>query len=112
MDENLFKVLVTQRQWVYEAFRSQFEQAARLLADEEQDSRLRSLSVGERTYRRWLAGGVKTLPQPALGRDPGSPADAAQGERPCCRRQRTRHRRSGSRDRPEGTAGDGGASRD
>lgn len=68
MEENLFKVLVNQRQWVYEAFRSQFEQAARLLADEEQDSRLRTVTVGERTYRRWLAGGVKTLPQPDLCR--------------------------------------------
>jgi hypothetical protein len=68
MEENLLKVLVKQRQWVFEAFRSKFEQAAKLLADEEHDSRLRNLPVSERTFRRWLAGDTKTLPQPDYGR--------------------------------------------
>lgn len=68
VSENLLKALVTERRWVYGAFRVQFELAAQQLADEEHDPRLRTLTVAERTFRRWLAGGTKTLPQPDVCR--------------------------------------------
>ena len=59
----LLRVLVTRRHWrPFEAFRTQYERAARELAERDQDPRLGRLSVGKRQFDRWLAGGLKTMP--------------------------------------------------
>lgn len=63
-EENLLKALVAQQRWTYERFRTQFELAAQELAEDERDPRVTNLTVAERTYRNWMSGQVKTLPQP------------------------------------------------
>lgn len=62
-DHNLFDVLVTQRHWSFAAFRSQFEATAVQLAADEHDSRLRTITVAERTFQNWKSGAVKSLPR-------------------------------------------------
>ncbi|MFI9269407.1 hypothetical protein ACIGXM_01585 [Kitasatospora sp. NPDC052896] len=61
----LLRVLALQRHWqVHETFRLRFEAAADRLAQEENDPRLRGLSVSKRQFERWYGGAVKTRPYP------------------------------------------------
>ncbi|MET8677115.1 hypothetical protein ABZW18_05815 [Streptomyces sp. NPDC004647] len=53
---------------VYEAFATQFEQAANELADLDRDPRLRGLSASKRTVERWWGGELKRQPQPDQSR--------------------------------------------
>jgi hypothetical protein len=58
-------MLVGQRHWQkYETFRRQYENAANHLASEDNDPRLRGLSIAKRQFERWLAGKLKTKPYP------------------------------------------------
>jgi hypothetical protein len=57
--------LTLQRHWqVYGTFRLRFEATADSVAQEENDPRLRGLSVSKRQFERWYGGSVKTRPYP------------------------------------------------
>ncbi len=61
----LLRVLTLQRHWqVYETFRLRFEATANSAAEQENDPRLRGLSVSKRQFERWYGGAVKTRPYP------------------------------------------------
>jgi tetratricopeptide (TPR) repeat protein len=61
----LLRMLVGQRHWQkYEIFRRQYENAANHLATEDNDPRLRGLSIAKRQFERWLGGKLKTRPYP------------------------------------------------
>ncbi len=61
----LLRVLTLRRHWqVYETFCLRFEATAHSIADAENDSRLRGLSVSKRQFERWYGGAVKTRPYP------------------------------------------------
>src|SRR6266511_3895434 len=61
----LLRMLVGQRHWQkYEIFRRQYENAANHLATEDNDPRLRGLSIAQRQFERWLGGKLKTRPYP------------------------------------------------
>ncbi|WP_460037592.1 hypothetical protein [Streptomyces cavourensis] len=61
----LLRVLTLRRHWqVYETFRLRFEATAAAVADDENDARLRGLSVSKRQFERWYGGAVKTRPYP------------------------------------------------
>lgn len=69
VDETLFRQLVRARHWTtYPAFLTQFGNAARLVAARERDPRLATLSVSQKTFKRWLAGQVLTQPRPDVAR--------------------------------------------
>ncbi|MGW3038509.1 hypothetical protein ACWC9T_00355 [Kitasatospora sp. NPDC001159] len=57
--------MTLQRHWqVYETFRLRFEATANSAAEQENDPRLRGLSVSKRQFERWYGGAVKTRPYP------------------------------------------------
>ncbi|MER7669859.1 hypothetical protein ABTY61_15515 [Kitasatospora sp. NPDC096128] len=57
--------MTLQRHWqVYETFRIRFEATANSAAEQENDPRLRGLSVSKRQFERWYGGAVKTRPYP------------------------------------------------
>ncbi|MFF3073712.1 hypothetical protein ACFVSN_26450 [Kitasatospora sp. NPDC057904] len=57
--------MTLQRHWqVYETFRLRFEAMANSVAEQENDPRLRGLSVSKRQFERWYGGAVKTRPYP------------------------------------------------
>ncbi len=61
----LLRALTLRRHWqVYETFRLRFEATATSIADDENDARLRGLSVSKRQFERWYGGAVKTRPYP------------------------------------------------
>ncbi|WP_316522759.1 hypothetical protein [Kitasatospora brasiliensis] len=57
--------MTLQRHWqVYETFRLRFEATANSAAEQENDPRLRGMSVSKRQFERWYGGAVKTRPYP------------------------------------------------
>lgn len=60
----LFRQLVQERGWTtVETFTTHFARAGRELAQETGISQLSAVSVSRRTFDRWMAGGLKRLPQ-------------------------------------------------
>ncbi|MFH9561196.1 hypothetical protein ACH4K7_33185 [Streptomyces globisporus] len=60
----LFRQLVQERGWTtVETFTTHFARAGRELAEETGISQLSAISVSRRTFDRWMAGGLKRLPQ-------------------------------------------------
>jgi hypothetical protein len=67
--ESLFGQLVRARHWNnYQGFLAQFHRTARMVADRDCDPRLATLTVSETTFKRWLAGQVRTQPRPDVAR--------------------------------------------
>jgi hypothetical protein len=61
----LLKALVVRHHWqVYRTFCVQFDNAASELADIQNDPQLRSLSISQSTFERWVRGDVHTRPRP------------------------------------------------
>ena len=59
------RVLVTSRHWQkFATFERQFRNAARELAEREEDPGLARVTVSRRQFERWYAGAVKTTPHP------------------------------------------------
>lgn len=60
-----FRQLCERNYWtVFASFNIRFERAAREVAGIDGDPRLAEVSVGSRSYDRWMAGDLKTLPWP------------------------------------------------
>lgn len=59
---NLFRRLVQEKRWTYEAFCLHFGRAAAEAAEIERDPRIASVAVSHRTFGRWMAGDIKGLP--------------------------------------------------
>jgi tetratricopeptide (TPR) repeat protein len=60
----LFRQLVQERGWTtIETFAVHFSRAARQLAEEANERRIADVSVSRRTFDRWMAGGLKSMPQ-------------------------------------------------
>jgi hypothetical protein len=69
VQETLFRRLVQGRHWsTYPAFIAQFHRAARAVAERDFDPRLASLTISEKTFKRWLSGQVQTQPRPDVVR--------------------------------------------
>lgn len=68
MPDNLFRRIVGERHWSYEAFVTQFELAARAIAERDSDPRISSLTVSEKSFRRWMSGELKGTPKPDVCR--------------------------------------------
>jgi hypothetical protein len=67
--ENAFGQLVRARHWNnYQGFLAQFHRTARMVAERDCDPRLATLTVSEKTFKRWLAGRVQTQPRPDVAR--------------------------------------------
>ncbi len=64
MTPTLFHEAVRSRRWTYEAFDVRYQRAAEELAVLEDDPRFAHLSVSSRTFVRWMAGELKTVPNP------------------------------------------------
>ncbi|MEW2453230.1 hypothetical protein [Streptomyces albus] len=64
MQMTLFRQLVHERGWTtVETFAVHFARAARELAEQAKEPRLASVSVARRSFDRWVAGSLKTMPQ-------------------------------------------------
>jgi len=64
-EPTLLRVLITRRHWQkFETFEAQFKRAARELAGQDDEPRLRTVTVSPRQFERWYAGMVKTEPYP------------------------------------------------
>ncbi|KAB7835494.1 hypothetical protein [Streptomyces mobaraensis] len=64
MQMTFFRLLVQERQWTtIQTFAAHFTKAARDLAAESGERRLADVTVSRRTFDRWMAGGLKSLPQ-------------------------------------------------
>ncbi len=64
-EPTLLRALVMRRHWQnFAAFESQFRRAAAELAEQEDEPRLRKVTVSRRQFERWYAGKVKTEPYP------------------------------------------------
>ncbi|WP_329834250.1 hypothetical protein [Streptomyces sp. BE133] len=60
----LFRQMVQERRWTTsETFSTRFANAGRELAEQTGNRRLGEISVPRRTFDRWMAGEVRTLPQ-------------------------------------------------
>lgn len=69
MQETEFRRLVQAHRWTtYSAFLAQFHRTARLLAERDADPRLATLTLSEKTFKRWLTGQVRTQPRPDVVR--------------------------------------------
>jgi len=69
VEETQFRRLVQAHRWTtYPAFLAQFHRTARLIAERDVDPRLATLTVSEKTFKRWLAGQVRTQPRPDVVR--------------------------------------------
>lgn len=69
MAESAFGQLVRARHWnSYQGFLAQFHRTARMVADRDCDPRLATLTVSEKTFKRWLSGQVRTQPRPDVAR--------------------------------------------
>lgn len=68
MPDNLFRRIVAEHHWSYEAFLNQFELAAGAVADRDSDMRIRTLTVSEKTFRRWTTGSLQGTPKPDVCR--------------------------------------------
>ncbi|NUK08505.1 hypothetical protein HRW18_10885 [Streptomyces lunaelactis] len=69
MQETKLRQLVQARRWTtYPAFLAQFHRAARVVAERDFDPRLASLTISEKTFKRWLTGQVRTQPRPDVVR--------------------------------------------
>jgi hypothetical protein len=69
VEETQFRRLVQAQRWTtYPAFLAQFHRTARLIAERDVDPRLATLTVSEKTFKRWLAGQVRTQPRPDVVR--------------------------------------------
>ncbi|MEU9398095.1 hypothetical protein AB0D86_50065 [Streptomyces sp. NPDC048324] len=68
MSTLLWHLMKARHLQVYEAFATQFGQAANELADLDRDPRLRGLSASKRTVERWWGGELKGQPQPDQSR--------------------------------------------
>jgi hypothetical protein len=67
--ESAFGQLVRARHWNnYQGFLAQFHRTARMVADRDCDPRLATLTVSEKTFKRWLGGQVRTQPRPDVAR--------------------------------------------
>ncbi|WP_439681607.1 helix-turn-helix domain-containing protein [Embleya sp. MST-111070] len=65
MRETRFRRVIVERRWSsFETFDVKFSLARDALAGREREPRLCEIVVSRRTFERWMAGGVKTLPQP------------------------------------------------
>lgn len=69
MTESTFGQLVRARHWNnYQGFLVQFRRTARMVADRDCDPRLATLTVSEKTFKRWRSGQVRTQPRPDVVR--------------------------------------------
>ncbi len=65
-EPTLLRVLITRRHWQkFETFESQFKRAARELAGQDDEPRLRTVTVSPRQFERWYAYPVQQLLAPA-----------------------------------------------
>ena len=63
-ERNLLKALVAERHWSYNAFSARFKTTAQEIAETDNEPRMGTLGVAERTYMNWMSGVVKGLPAP------------------------------------------------
>lgn len=64
-EPTLLRILIIRRHWQkFSAFESQFKRAATELAEQEDEPRLRKVTVSRRQFERWYSGKVKTEPYP------------------------------------------------
>src|SRR5450755_2042980 len=64
-EPTLLRMLITGRHWQkFETFDAQFKRAARELAAQDDEPRLRTVTVSPRQFERWYSGTVKTAPYP------------------------------------------------
>ncbi|WP_406300964.1 Tat pathway signal protein (plasmid) [Embleya sp. NBC_00888] len=69
MRETRFRDLVTERGWArYETFDVKFGLARDALAGREREPGLCRIFVAQRTFERWMAGDIKSLPRPQTRR--------------------------------------------
>lgn len=69
MAETTFGQLVRAQHWNnYQGFLAQFHRTARMVAHRDCDPRLATLTVSEKTFKRWLTGQVRTQPRPDAAR--------------------------------------------